>query len=633
MNPQSDPSHQRPRKRDLLHRLLLIALRGGLALGLAFFIAQFQLDYVESYLYDFRTRLRPVTLETDNVALIMVRPSTVEALKGQPTAKHHEDVLKILKSSTGTAAAHKIAPKAVVYNFEIEQVAGTDKDKRDWTKTARSFKNLFVVTDEMELKGQDGTLKLKPPFEDFPVFSGPRSRDISNFARDGVTRRMLIEYQEEQLLHPYLASLFNPDIAESKKIRGLFEFLGTQQVFIDFRAPGSYPTYEFERVLSGAIPPSTFANKIIIFGTDLNLKESEYTLTPYSREPSSMTTAEMHANMFDTLIRNSAPIKAPSWVNLIFICLVSILTVHVVLTLRPITGLLTLAFTFFIYSALSFVLLWIFGIWISMIHPLLTIFLAYYFFIPYRLIVENRKSWEYYQRNMLLQQVEELKTNFISMMSHDLKTPIARIQGMVDVIIRESSNMNSLQREAVDTIRSSGEDLLKFINSILNYAKIESSEVKLNIQSKDINALLEEVIKKHEFLAKLKQIQIVKELEPLFPVDVDSDLMKQVFSNLIENAIKYSPESTKILVSSEEKDSFVVVQVADQGPGISEDEIHNIFMKFFRSRNVKTSPIKGSGLGLYLAKYFTELHHGQISVESTDQQGSTFTVEIPTSQR
>jgi signal transduction histidine kinase len=108
--------------------------------------------------------------------------------------------------------------------------------------------------------------------------------------------------------------------------------------------------------------------------------------------------------------------------------------------------------------------------------------------------------------------------------------------------------------------------------------------------------------------------------------------MRQVFSNLVENAIKYSPEDTKILVSSEETTSKVIVQVADQGSGIPADELPNIFMKFFRSKNAKSSPIKGSGLGLYLAKYFTELHKGRIFVESSHGNGSTFTVELPVKQ-
>ena len=105
--------------------------------------------------------------------------------------------------------------------------------------------------------------------------------------------------------------------------------------------------------------------------------------------------------------------------------------------------------------------------------------------------------------------------------------------------------------------------------------------------------------------------------------------MKQVLSNLIENAIKYSQEETKILISTEEKNGWVVIQIADQGPGIPTEDLPHLFMKFYRSQNAKSSTIKGSGLGLYLAKYFVELHGGSLFVESTYGQGSTFTVQLP----
>lgn len=105
--------------------------------------------------------------------------------------------------------------------------------------------------------------------------------------------------------------------------------------------------------------------------------------------------------------------------------------------------------------------------------------------------------------------------------------------------------------------------------------------------------------------------------------------MHQVITNLIENAIKYSPENSKILVSSEEIDGKIIIQVADQGIGIDPEDRDHIFTKFYRSQNAKTSNISGSGLGLYLSKYFVNLHQGQIHVESEPKSGSTFTIELP----
>ena len=215
------------------------------------------------------------------------------------------------------------------------------------------------------------------------------------------------------------------------------------------------------------------------------------------------------------------------------------------------------------------------------------------------------------------------------MMSHDLKTPLARIQGMTDIVLKHEKGMDTEQKEALHNIAKSSEELTEFVGSILSLGRIESKEIKLQIKSKDVNTLLREAIAKCEYMAKKKNIQILTEFEPLFSIRLDEDLMKQVFINLVENAIKYSPENTKVLVTTEEVDGKVLVQVADQGLGIDVKEYENIFSKFYRSHLITNSEIKGSGLGLYLAKYFVDLHSGKISVESETNKGSTFSVELP----
>ena len=140
---------------------------------------------------------------------------------------------------------------------------------------------------------------------------------------------------------------------------------------------------------------------------------------------------------------------------------------------------------------------------------------------------------------------------------------------------------------------------------------------------------MQEVIKTSEYAARQKSIRVVTDFEPMFSVKIDEDLLRQVFTNLIENAIKYSPDNSSIMVSTEELDGKVQVQVADQGIGIPQDEIGQLFTKFYRAKAARDSEIKGSGLGLYLSRYFVDMHKGQISVESAPNQGSTFTVELP----
>lgn len=600
-----------------------LALRMLFAVGISFFIGQTNLDYLESYLYDLRVRTKILNSTSGNVELIYITPQTVQFYKGYPSAPEQIALLKALNDS---------GAKAIAYDFAFDEVPGTLDEKNAWESAIVASPHVFVAGRTTPMKGEENQMFLQEPLEQVSISPAPKTTDLVNFAKDGVTRRMILTYQDRPMLPVRLASLVNPQAMQVDSIRGQFDFYGTDQAYIDFHPARSYPATSFEAILKGEVNPSRFKDKIILIGTDLGLNEAEYIMTPFSREVTAMTRIEMQANVIDTLIKNSGPVKVSGYLSWLFILIASVLTTQVVLTMKPTRGLIVLGATLLGFVILCAGAYWGFGLWLPMAAPLLTIFLCYYFFIPYRLIVENRRSWEYYQKNKLLSQVEELKTNFISMMSHDLKTPIARIQGMTDVILTDSVALSNQQREAVDTIKHSSDDLLKFINAILSYGKIESQGVQLNMQSKDINNLLQEVIRKHEFLAKVKRIQIVSELEPMFPVQVDPELMKQVFSNLVENAIKYSPEDTKIMVSSEETPSKVIVQVADQGPGIPQDELQNIFMKFFRSKNVKSSPIKGSGLGLYLAKYFTELHQGNIFVESSHGNGSTFTVELPIEQ-
>jgi signal transduction histidine kinase len=610
----------RESKWEKIKFLSIVLFRVALATGLALFITQIKLDFFESYLYDLRVRITPVPDPSGNVQIIEVTPDTVEFFKGIPKAEHHKKVMELI---------YQYQPRAVVYDINFDEIQGSEASKKEYASVIEKFNQFFVITNFLEMRGEEGKLRLSEPFEKIKLFSGPKSSDTANFAKDGVTRRMMINYQDQVMLHPFLASQVNPEVADKYKIKGLFDFLETDQVYIRFRPTGTYQKITFHDVYNGVISPMAFKDKIILVGHNLELSEKDYLMTPFSRSSIAMTTTEMHANMIDTLILNDAITRAPAIVNTISTILISIVTVYIVFAVSPAMGLFIIILLFGIYLLLAYFLFWPLGLWISMAHPLLAIFLCYYFFIPYRLIIENRRSWEYYQKNKLLQQVEELKTNFISMMSHDLKTPIARIKGMTDVILNDGHTVTSNQRDALDTIRSSSDDLLRFINSILNYAKIESQGVDLHLQSKDPNNLLSEVIKKHEFLAKVKKISIVTEFEPLFPIKMDPELIKQVFSNLIENAIKYSPDETSITINSMEKEGFVIIKITDQGPGIPAQDLPNLFMKFYRSANAKSSPIKGSGLGLYLAKYFTELHKGRIFVESNYGQGTVFIVELP----
>lgn len=578
----------------------------------------FELDSIEFWFYDQRVRLSPSTEISNIFELVLIDEATFKDQQKYPSISDLGIALdKILEGD----------PRAVVINFPPQDLEGTTQEKTNFARRFEKQKILFFTRDELRPENDFETSYLPTPYENLPVAFAPKTHDRKSFAKDGVTRRVILSYQGQTMLQKQLALSWNPDLLDESKLRGAFDFFGANQVFIDFRPAHTYPQKSFSEVTK--INSDVWSNKIVILGFDAQRKFDDYISTPHSREATYMTLPEMQANMVDTLIQGTWPVRYSETLNFILTFLISLITIHGVLVLRPSQGLLLLGGLVIGYILWTWGLFAAFRWWWPLAHPLIAVFLCYYFFIPYRLIMENRRSWEYYQKNQLLRQVEELKTNFISMMSHDLKTPIARIQGMLDVILKDASPLSHQQVDAVETIKHSSDDLLKFINSILNYAKMQSEGVQLHRSAKDINQILEDVVRRHEFLARVKKIELKTNLEPLFPVPVDSDLIRQVFSNIIENAIKYSPDETEITILSEEKDGFVWVSVLDQGVGITEDELPFVFSQFFRSKNVKSSPIKGSGLGLYLAKYFAELHGGELFVESTYGKGSTFTIKLP----
>ena len=616
-------------------RVLFLLFRIFIASAITFGLIQFKLDYLEAAFFDLRTRLRPNLHQSGNIEIILIDADTISAFKKVPGFKEHSDLLRMLlankpKSIIYTRQFAPLKTKGTPFNKDDQSAyfSGTENEQKEFVKYASLFQNFIVQTDSMERAVEKNTLTLIPPFESIRLGSGPKTVDRNILARDGVSRRILISYQGQELLHFKVATLFNPTLKNIDQVRGAFDLFDSKQAYVNYIPQNKFSITKFHDVLNGKVDPVRFTGKLVLIGDDIGASSKDYAATPFDREENT-TVTELHANMFDTLIRNDSPVPLPIWIDGLFTFIVSILTLFVTLNLRPLKGLLILLGAAASYAVIAWILFTAVNVWIQMAHPLVAIFVCYYFFIPYRLIIENRKSWEFFQKHKLLEQVEELKTNFISMMSHDLKTPIARIQGMTEIITKDPVQLSAHQHEAVDTIKASATDLLHFMNSILNYARIESQGVVLHKQAKDINELLQEVIKRHEFLAKVKHIKILSELEPLFSISIDPDLIRQVFSNLLENAIKYSPENSKVTVKSKEEADFVSVDFIDEGPGIPPEELPHLFLKFFRSKSVKNTNIKGFGLGLYLAKYFTELHKGHIIITAPPGKSATFTVKLP----
>ena len=250
--------------------------------------------------------------------------------------------------------------------------------------------------------------------------------------------------------------------------------------------------------------------------------------------------------------------------------------------------------------------------------------------IPLRLYSEHRKRYALEKENQILHEVEEMKTNFIQLVTHDLKTPVARIQGLTEQLRRSLGDTPMpVVRDTIEHLLGANHELNQFIGSLLELTKLDNQGLRVSLQSKDINPLLEQVVEKHRFIAQSKKISFLKDFEPLFPIRIDADLISKVLSNLIDNAIKYSPENTTITLTTREVGDHVVITILDQGIGIPDHEVQNLFSRFYRIKNDTTIQVKGTGLGLYLSKDFIEAHRGSIEVTSKVGEGTGFTLTLP----
>jgi len=601
--------------RQNLYKFLLIS--SGLAI--AVLLCQFSLYRWEFMTYDLLFRMKAPQKTSNNIVLLKIDSQTLDDLGRSPNAFEHTKLLEILQRKK---------PKAIAYLLDPNKIEGSKKDRLQLAKTIHQSRNFMVGIPELDVGANTEKFLLPYPYDKVATFQAILSEDRVNFGGDGVSRRAILTYKDRWFMHPVAAQLLSGK-KTVQDYQGQFTFKGSTQIFTNTRKSGSFPSASFIDTLKSQELMLDAKGKVILVGQASDFDAQDFVRTPYSREINAMPKIEYHANIIDSLIQNNGIVKAGNIYMYATTIAMSLLTLFFTFQLRPVMGIASILGSGILYFFICYIAFSSTQIWLPIAHPLLALFCTYYFFIPYRLISESKKSWQYQQKNELLLQVEELKNNFISMMSHDLKTPLARIQGMAEMASVKKQNLDPQQCEALESIKMSTIELNTFVSSVLNLSRVESQGVQLNKESKDINKIIEDIISKNQYQADKKNIQIVFEPEPLFAISIDSDLMKQTIHNLVENAIKYSLENSKILITTEEADGKIQIQVADQGIGIPSEEMDKIFTKFYRSKNAKSSPIKGNGLGLYLSYYFVNLHEGNITVESEPNKGSTFTVQIP----
>lgn len=221
--------------------------------------------------------------------------------------------------------------------------------------------------------------------------------------------------------------------------------------------------------------------------------------------------------------------------------------------------------------------------------------------------------------------------NFLNGMSHELRTPLNGILGFADLLKRELFGpLNEKQKTYVEHIGSSGKHLLSLINDVLDIAKIDSGQAQLDLETLDINELIDGTLNmtKTQFMEKGIEVKTFVD-SSLSTIEGDRRKCKQVFLNLLSNAIKYTPEKGKVGIRAENHKTFVKFLITDTGIGIKSEDQAIIFDEFQQADRVRDEAMGGTGLGLSLTRRLVQMHDGEIDVESEEGKGSTFWFTLP----
>ena len=237
-----------------------------------------------------------------------------------------------------------------------------------------------------------------------------------------------------------------------------------------------------------------------------------------------------------------------------------------------------------------------------------------------------------YRTILMKRRIEEeankAKLQFFTNISHELRTPLTLIADPVNYIIHDD-NLNSQQRSMLQIVQRNVLVLTQLVSEILDFRKVQNGKMELRLSDFNLAECMKQWIKLFSASAQKKHIAISMDAPDTIMLRADQDKIERICYNLLSNALKYTSEGGEISLMAKEEGGRVMISVADNGCGISSDELPYIFDRFYQAKNAG----RGTGIGLAIVKAFTELHHGEVSATSIEGKGSTFTIHIPVRQK
>ncbi len=228
-----------------------------------------------------------------------------------------------------------------------------------------------------------------------------------------------------------------------------------------------------------------------------------------------------------------------------------------------------------------------------------------------------------------LRTMDQSRDEFVANVSHELKTPITSIRVLADSLLSMDEVPEELYREFMTDISEEIDRESKIVDDLLSLVKMDKSVAELNVSKVDINALLQQILKRTSPIAGKRNVELIYESIREVTAEVDETKLSLAISNLVENAVKYNVEGGWVKVTLDADHKYFYVKVADSGIGIPEELQENVFERFYRVDKARSRETGGTGLGLAITKKVVLMHYGAIRLLSKEGEGSTFTVRIP----
>jgi adenylate cyclase len=622
---------------------------------------------LELAVLDREFRLRPLENKTVPIVIVTISEADLVGLNQFPISDQTlSKVIERIKQENPT-----------VIGLNLYRDLPVEPGHEDLLQTFRSTPNLIGVKKYVKDSAGRG---VRPP----PIL---RDRDQVAFNDlvgdiDGKIRRHLLSVQEngktELALGTQLALTYlkTSGITPQRNAKGEIQLgratysalsrnaggyaqmnLGGFQLLSNYlKVTGGIPKIPIQDVLNGRIPPGLLRDRIVVIGSTSESSRGDRFLVPYTTDVHTVWFgAEIHANLAAQLISGALDGRtmlqclpeALEWAWILLWAGVGTLIGWSIQSLRSL-----------IWIPLSIGILWMTahglflgGWWMLVVSPLMAFLAAGLssrgYWVWYTLNQINQslelkvleRTQELQQQNLDLEQAKlaadaanQAKSLFLASMNHELRTPLTSILGFSE-LLKRSKNLNATEKADLEIINRNGSYLLDLINNVLNLSKVEAGAMTIESEPTDLRALLETVEQMIQGHAIEKQLTFIADYDPNLPafVQLDQRKLRQILINLLSNAVKFTPKGTIRLdvgLNARSQQQQLSFQVTDTGPGISPDELLQVFQPFFQTETGRQSQ-KGTGLGLAISRQFAEIMGGDLSAQSTLEQGSLFTLNLP----